>query len=158
MKITIHSRKSIEKLINASFPENTVIISFYDPPAEGEKPRAVDFSRWEEQVFQIPLGDISYDAVAEHKVSYGTYFTESEELAGFILKAAREGRDIICQCEDGQSLSAGCAAAIHEYLFGDGVFVFADYRYAPNQMVFHKVYNALWLIEKGRLEAHEVGM
>lgn len=155
MKITIHSRKSIEKLMRTSFPDNTVVISFYDPPEEGQKPRAVDFTMWMEHVFQIPLGDISYDALAEHKVSYGTYFTEAEDLAAFILQAAKEGRDIICQCEDGQSLSAGCAAAIHEYLFGDGVFVFADYRYIPNQMVFHKVYNALWLLEKGRPDVHE---
>lgn len=152
MKIIIHSRKSIEKMMRTGFPENTVVISFYDPPEEGEKPRRISFSRWTKRVFQIPLGDISYDALAEHKVSYGTYFTESEELAAFILQAAKENMDIICQCEDGQSLSAGCAAAIHEYLFGDGVFVFADYRFAPNQMVFHKVYNALWLMEKGRTE------
>lgn len=155
MKIIIHSRKSIEKLMRTGFPENTVVISFYDPPEEGERSRAIDYTYYTNRVFQIPLGDISYDALAEHKVSYGTYFTESEELAGFILNAAREGLDIICQCEDGQSLSAGCAAAIHEYLFGDGVFVFADYRFSPNQMVFHKVYNALWLLEKGRLDVHE---
>lgn len=150
MKITIHSRKSMEKLMRTGFPENTVVISFYDPPEEGERPRAINYTKTARKVFQIPLGDISYDALAEHKVSYGTYFTESEELAAFILAAAKDNLDIICQCEDGQSLSAGCAAAIHEYLFGDGVFVFADYRFMPNQMVFHKVYNALWLMEKGR--------
>ena len=150
MNITIHSRKSIIKLLRTNFPANTVVISFYDPPEEGEKPRMIPFTEWAKlNVFQIPLDDISFDATAEHKVNYGSYFPEADALAAFILEAAREGRDIICQCEDGRSLSAGCAAAIHEYLFGDGVFVFADYRYAPNQMVFHKVYNALWLHEKG---------
>ncbi len=155
MKITIHSRKSIEKLMRTSFPEKTVVISFYDPPKNDEVPRKINYSRWTDQVFQIPLDDISYDAVAEHKLNYGSYFMEAEDLARFILNAAKEGMNIICQCEDGQSLSAGCAAAIHEYLFGDGVFVFADYRYTPNQMVFHKVYNALWLFEKGRMEPYE---
>lgn len=150
MNITIHSRKSIERLLRTGFPENTVVISFYDPPMKGEKPRTISVSGRNKRVFLIELEDISYDAVAEHKVNYGSYFGEAEALAGFILDAARDGMDIICQCEDGRSVSAGCAAAIHEYLFGDGVFVFADYRYMPNQMVFHKVYNALWLLEKGR--------
>ncbi|MCR4645761.1 MAG: hypothetical protein K5695_10210 [Oscillospiraceae bacterium] len=149
MNITIHSRKSLEKLLRTNPPADTVIISFYDPPEEGERPRQIRFSEWSKlKVFQVPLEDISFDATAEHKVNYGSYFQEADALASFVLDAAREGRDIICQCEDGRSLSAGCAAAIHEYLFGDGVFVFADYRYAPNQMVFHKVYNALWLAER----------
>ena len=36
-----------------------------------------------------------------------------------------------------------CAAAIHEYFYKDGIKIFADYRYYPNQMVYHKVYDAL---------------
>ena len=68
-----------------------------------------------------------------------------QELAEFVFAAIRDGYDIICQCEDGNARSAGCAAALHEFFAADGVFIFADYRYHPSQMVFHKVYNALWL-------------
>ena len=39
--------------------------------------------------------------------------------------------------------AADCAAAIKEYFYKDGISVFADYNYYPNQVVFHKVYDAL---------------
>ena len=51
--------------------------------------------------------------------------------------------DIICQCEYGQSRSAGCAAAIREHFYSDGIKIFADYRYYPNQLVYNKVFDAL---------------
>ena len=51
--------------------------------------------------------------------------------------------DILCQCEYGQSRSAACAAAILEYFDATGISVFADYRYYPNQVVYHKVMDAL---------------
>lgn len=31
MKITIYSRNSIECLLQKNFPQNTIVISFYDP-------------------------------------------------------------------------------------------------------------------------------
>lgn len=71
------------------------------------------------------------------------YFPEVDDLAEFIFNAKKEGKDIICQCEYGESRSSGCAAAIHEYFYKDGIKIFADYRYYPNQMVYHKVYDAL---------------
>ena len=70
-------------------------------------------------------------------------FPEVDDLAEFIFNAKKEGKDIICQCEYGESRSSGCAAAIHEYFYKDGIKIFADYRYYPNQMVYHKVYDAL---------------
>ena len=39
--------------------------------------------------------------------------------------------------------SAACAAAILEYFNGTGISVFADYRYYPNQVVYHKIMDAL---------------
>ena len=38
---------------------------------------------------------------------------------------------------------AGCAAAILEHFAGRGIDVFVDYRYYPNQLVYHKVFDAL---------------
>ena len=54
--------------------------------------------------------------------------------------------DLICQCEYGQSRSAACAAAILEFYDKNGISIFADYRYYPNQLVYNKVKDAL---EKG---------
>ena len=39
--------------------------------------------------------------------------------------------------------SAACAAAIREHFYGDGIEVFADYRYYPNQLVYNKLKAAL---------------
>ena len=79
----------------------------------------------------------------QRRLTADTYFPEAQALAEFIICAERDGLDILCQCEYGQSRSAACAAAIKEYFFGNGITVFADYRYYPNQLVFNKVYDAL---------------
>ncbi|NLB62365.1 MAG: hypothetical protein GX802_08150 [Clostridiales bacterium] len=50
---------------------------------------------------------------------------------------------MICQCEYGQSRSAACAAAILEHFNNNGISVFADYRYYPNQLIFNKMLEAL---------------
>ena len=72
----------------------------------------------------------------------------TENLAEFIRQAHDDGLDIICQCEYGQSRSAACAAAILEHYCKNGISVFADYRYYPNQLVYNKIKNALDLIDK----------
>ena len=42
MKISIHSRETIEKLIEKDFLENTAVISFYDPSGPYSQ-KAVDY-------------------------------------------------------------------------------------------------------------------
>lgn len=146
MTIEIHSRESIENLIGRGFPEHTAVISFYDPQTgqhEGTTP--VDYTGLTDRLFQLALEDISIDQLEACGLTYEEYFLQAEEMAEFVFASIRDGYDIICQCEDGNSRSAGCAAALHEFFTADGVFIFADYRYHPSQMVFHKVYNALWL-------------
>lgn len=64
-------------------------------------------------------------------------------MAAFIVKAYIDGKNIICQCEYGQSRSAGCAAAILENFYRRGIDIFAEYKYYPNQVVYHKVFDAL---------------
>jgi hypothetical protein len=145
LKISIYSRKSIEKLLEKDFPENVAVISFYDPPGKfrDAEYRTVDYSAKTNCVFQVALHDIDLAVLPKYHLTYETYFPEAEALAEFIFTAKKEGKDIICQCEYGESRSSGCAAAIHEYFYKDGINIFADYRYYPNQMVYHKVYDAL---------------
>ena len=145
LKISIYSRKSIEKLLEKDFPENAVVISFYDPPGKvrDAEYRPVDYSAKTNCVFQAALHDIDLAVLPKYHLTYETYFPEVDDLAEFIFNAKKEGKDIVCQCEYGESRSSGCAAAIHEYFYKDGIKIFADYRYYPNQMVYHKVYDAL---------------
>ncbi len=145
MKIIICSREAIEKINKNEFLENTVAISFYDPEPHynGTTYFPVDYSKIVDKVFYIPLRDIDIEILPDYNLTYETYFPEAEELAKFIYDAVENRYDIICQCEFGQSRSAGCVAAIREHFCHDGIKIFADYRYYPNQMVYHKVYDSL---------------
>ena len=147
ISIKIYSRKAIEKLLSQGKIENTAIISFHDPVGRGrrclEDYQPIDFTGKCDRVMQIAIHDLDPDALVDFGLSVDSYFPEADELAEFIYKAKEDGLDIICQCEYGQSRSAGCAAAILQHFDGRGIDVFVDYRYYPNQLVYHKVFDAL---------------
>lgn len=149
MDVKIYSRKAVEKLLLNGFPNNVAIISFYDPRTKrtDQEYKPVDYSGITDRVFQVAIHDIDREILGDYNLTYETYFPEVGELAKFIHAAKNDGLDIICQCEYGQSRSAACAAAILEHFYKTGISVFADYRYYPNQMVFHKVFDALEAIE-----------
>ncbi len=146
MKVTIYSRDEIEDIISkGAFPDNTAVISFYDPAIKrlDKSYTYVDYSNICDMVFYSELDDLDIDVLCDKGYTYESYFSEAEDMARFIIKAYSQGRDIICQCEYGQSRSAGCAAAIMEHFKHNGIEVFADYRRYPNQMVFNKLRAAL---------------
>ena len=125
--------------------ENTAVISFYDPPSK-RNPKVtvpVDYTGKCDRVFSVGIHDIDIEILGDYGLTYDTYFPEAEKLAEFIYKAKQDGLDIICQCEYGQSRSAACASAILEHFYGTGISIFVDYRYYPNQVVYHKVFDAL---------------
>lgn len=144
MKISIYSRKEIEKLIENDFSKNTAVISFYDPAGiRSDNMAPVDYHGKADMLFQVAIYDIDISILESYGLTYDTYFTEVDELAVFIKTAHDKGLDIICQCQYGQSRSAACAAAIEEYYNKNGISIFADYRYYPNQVVYHKIFDAL---------------
>lgn len=146
MKVTVYSRTEIEKVMaDGNFPQNTAVISFYDPAIKriDESYTHVDYSDICDTVFYSELEDLDLEVLKRKGYTYDTYFSEADDMAAFIVRAYADGKNIICQCEYGQSRSAGCAAAIKEYFYKDGISMFADYNYYPNQVVFHKVYDAL---------------
>ena len=96
-----------------------------------------------DQLINRPIYDIDIEVLGDFGLTYDTCFPEVNVLAKFIDKAKNDGMDIICQCEYGQSRSAGCAAAILEHYYKNGISIFADYRYYPNQLIFNKIYEAL---------------
>lgn len=145
MNVSIYSRKEIEKLIETTFPTNTAVISFYDPKGK-RTPKdyaPIDYKGKSERFFMVGIHDIDIEILEDYGLTYDTYLAEAEKLAEFIISANRDGMDIICQCEYGQSRSAACAAAIKEFFDKSGITIFADYRYYPNQLVFNKVLDAL---------------
>ena len=145
MKVTIYSRKAIEKIQKQDFPKNVAVISFYDPNEGQTAPRykPVDYTGKSDWVFQVAIHDIDLSVLGKFNMTYDTYFPEADQLAKFIYDAKENGLDIICQCEYGESRSSGCAAAILEHFYKNGISIFADYRYYPNQLIYHKVFDAL---------------
>jgi len=145
MNIEIYSREAIENLLKKDFPDHVAVISFYDPEIRriDKNYAPVNYSSKTDRVFKIQLHDIDFDSLSDYNFTYETYFLEADDLAKFIYAAKADGLDIICQCEYGQSRSAGCAAAILEHFYKTGISIFSDYRYYPNQLVFHKVFDAL---------------
>ncbi len=144
MEVNIYSRKAVEELLQSGFPENTAVISFYDPPSRRRATLPpVDYSGKASRVFQVAVHDIDLSVLPQYGLTYDTYFTEADDLAEFIYTAKADGFNIICQCEYGESRSSACAAAILQHFYKNGISIFADYRYYPNQVVYHKVFDAL---------------
>lgn len=141
-EILILSRDKAEKLPSV---QDTVIISFCDPitsrTSEGYK--RIDYCGICDNIFYVEIHDIDIEILGDYGLTFETYFPEAPRLAEFIIKALKENKTIICQCEYGQSRSAACAAAIKEFYDGTGIEIFADYRYYPNQLVFNKLLDAL---------------
>ncbi|MCL2106223.1 MAG: hypothetical protein FWH26_04070 [Oscillospiraceae bacterium] len=132
MHVKICSREELESLMRRGLHESTAVISFYEMGATPANIPGVH-----NEVFKVEL-DTS-------DLSHETYFPEAEILAHFVFIARNAGLKIICQCETGQTLSAGCAAAIRQYFNADGIAVFTDHHYSPDLLMYHRVYSALTL-------------
>ncbi len=144
MKVDIYSRQAAKELMDKGFPQNTAVISFYTPNNKWKGMQSpVDYSGICNNVFYIGIPDIDIEILGDYGYTYETYLAEADELARFIDEARAEELDIICQCDYGQSRSAACAAAILQHFEKCGIDIFADYRYYPNQLVYHKVFDAL---------------
>ena len=144
MKVEIYSRKAIKELMDKGFPQNTAVISFYTPKNKRDyAENRIDYDGVCNKVFYVGIPDIDIEILGDYGYTYETYLAEADELARFIDEARAEELDIICQCDYGQSRSAACAAAILQHFEKCGIDIFADYRYYPNQLVYHKVFDAL---------------
>ena len=156
MKIEIYSRDAMEKRLQEGSLDNTAVISFYDPPSS-RTPKdygAIDYGNKCSALFSVGVHDIDLEVLPQYGLTFETYLPEADPLAVFIQKAAMDGLDIICQCEYGQSRSAACAAAIREFFYQDGITVFADYRYYPNQLIFNKMLAALQASRQTNRDGH----
>ena len=144
MNVTIYSREAAEELIfSENFPKNNLVISFHNPPNKYDSGDPLDYSSVCRNVIYVAEFDFDLEYIKQQGRTYEDFFKNADEVAEKVYEAYENNRDIICQCEYGQSRSAACAAAIREHFFHDGITVFSDYRYCPNQLVYHKVLEAL---------------
>ena len=146
MRLEICSRRAImERIRNEGLGEDVAVISFYTPGTAREREESrVDYSQTSARVFCVGIPDIDRELFADYGYTdENPYLAEADALAEFIYRARADRMHIICQCDYGQSRSAACAAAILEHFARRGIEVFADYRYYPNQAVYHRVFDAL---------------
>ena len=145
MTVTVCSRESISERIANNSLQNCAVISFSDPEGgrRGFGYPPVDFQGSCDRVYHIFLYDLDPDALKQFGYTMESYFHEADAVARFIREAVSCGLEIVCQCEYGQSRSAGLAAAILEHYERRGIEIFRDYRYYPNQLIFNKAYEAL---------------
>ena len=135
MNITVLSR---ERLFAAAAKEDfrdCLIISFYDedrPDVQGIFPKA--------NVFQYEVRDIDHEELSAFGLSYEDYWPGAKEIAGLDLQKYPR---IICQCECGESRSAGCAAALAEFFDHSGINYFSDYNLYPSKLIYHRLMDEL---------------
>lgn len=133
MNVNIYSREGIIKLSKNIFDEGTALISIYDtddiPPRLINKPQYTLF---------MAFDDIYADDMDEVDLSFFKPFNEklAKRIAGFVKLHKDDVDTFICQCQFGQSRSAGVAAAIKEYFDKDGQSILDDERYSPNKKVY----------------------
>jgi len=123
MQVSIYSRADYESLFQEGLPSNTAVICFYDRNKGS---------------MELPLHNNSYQVAMD-----GPALDEADALAFFVFYAKEAGLNIICVCETGMTTSAGCAAAIRQFFNGDGIDVFTNLHYFPDQQTYHEVFDAL---------------
>ena len=154
MKIEIESRKSIKIRAKEPFPAHTAIISITDMDND-----FVVLKNKPEYFLRLKFDDVTHEMLedyysgCESPASDGIKTLaekhhifndkQAEKVSEFVKSILNKAELLICQCEFGQSRSAGLAAAVRQFLHGDGVEIFADDRYYPNKVVFRKVFAAL---------------
>lgn len=152
MKIEIESRESVMNRAKKPFPAHTALISITDTDDDfvvfenrPEHLLELQFDDVGNEVFEEVLGREATDEEAlALSVEYHMFDDEqAEKIAAFVKQVMGKTDLLICQCEYGQSRSAGVAAAIRQFIFGDGIDIFADDRYYPNKLVYRKVFAAL---------------
>ncbi|MBQ6493393.1 MAG: dual specificity protein phosphatase family protein [Erysipelotrichaceae bacterium] len=133
MNVYVYSREQLINKIKKDFPFNTAVISFYD---EGSEP--LDLKGRPIAEISKCINDIRW---VEHPDRWHRH--DFEDVARFICKCIEHDYDIICQCEFGVSRSSACAMAIKEFAFGNGIDIFKNYNYYPNQIFFNNIYECL---------------
>lgn len=154
MSIRVMSQAALRRLAAAApFDEGTFVVSIIDTDAQ-----PVWLANAPAGILRLSFDDV-YPAGHPLSEMYGGYeddeyaaFSEtlqpmSEEQAAktarFVVENLPRMRTLVCQCHYGQSRSAGVAAAVSEWLYGNGARFFKDERYCPNRHVYQLLLSAL---------------
>ena len=153
MKIQVCSRTELRKMAEQSFTEPTAVISISDSDAP-----SVELQNQPDHILQLAFDDVYFDSFYEADdetifINFSVY--DAKEIVKFVAAHKDEVGTIICQCEMGQSRSAAVAAAISEWLNGDGIKYFADDQYSPNLYVFRVLFQEILQEVRNRQDQDE---
>ncbi|MBQ6554602.1 MAG: hypothetical protein IJR45_03065 [Firmicutes bacterium] len=143
MKVEIFSKSEMIFNLEHKFADikNAAVIAFYDPDSRFDTP--VDYEKTGLRHILVPFKDIDADELPK-EIPYNKAFPQAAEVAQFFYDSINlEYAPLICQCEYGESRSAGCAAAIMQYFDQDALKIFTDYFYYPNKLIYHNLLEAL---------------
>lgn len=156
MKIEIYSKQELCEKALLPFAPRTSLISIGDTnedmPELKNTPQNLlrlnfdDITVAEAKEEYLLPSDYPDDKIAAKLKQRGINLFDDEmakKIADFVFAHECETDILICQCRYGQSRSAGCATAITQYYYGNGINIFADDRYYPNKLVYRKVLAAL---------------
>lgn len=152
MKVKIMGREDLTDLAKEPFPAGTAIISITNTDLS-----ELELTNLPEHLLRLKFDDVSDElyedflgrkpSVQEMKQLAKRFHMfsdeQAKEIANFILPLYESVDTLICQCEHGQSRSAGVAAAILEYFSRSGVTVFAATGYYPNKLVYRRLLHYL---------------
>ncbi len=156
MKLQIYSFGHLQQRSKCPFLPGTTLISIGDPELD---PPVLHFAP--EHYLRLSFDDITLehlqqvlelppmeeDALEQLLIREYHTFPFTRELARtaaeFLRNHLAHTQVLICQCQFGQSRSAAVAAAVAQYLSGNGQKIFDDPRYSPNPLVYTRLLEAL---------------
>lgn len=162
MNVKIMSREDLMELAKEPFPDDVAVISITNSEYEN-----VALVHQPEHILRLKFDDVSDEIYEEllgrkpsvremHQIASRFHVltnAQTQQMADFVLGLGNK-TTLICQCEHGQSRSAGVAAAVMEYDCRKGITVFADARYYPNKYVFRKLLHTLRIRGDARKPRH----
>ena len=137
-EIMVMNRVKARKYSFENHTQSSIIISITDPESE----RNHFCNRYDNKIRRIL--HIQFDDIDIKKDGYNPISDEDAiKITEFVKYYADIVDRIIVHCEAGVSRSAGCAAALMKYYFGDDEAIYSNPFYKPNSLVYRKILNEL---------------
>lgn len=150
--IQIRSRQDMETL-SYELDMPCIIISISD--------KNVDYPIFADNSNILDVCYLSFDD-EESEERHGMTQEDAQEICEFIDQWQNENIELYVHCGAGVSRSAGCAAAIMLWQWGDDSAVFDDGYYAPNMHCYRSILDAADLsyddIQLAKKERHQLDL
>lgn len=140
--IIVMNRENAKKYSYEIHDETSVIISIYDTT---DSPNHFNkyINNGIKAVLYVQFDDVDKTYIDNKNNIYNIAIdeTNAHKIVNFAKMYWNKVNTIIVHCGAGVSRSAACAAAISKYFTGSDDFIFDNFKYRPNMMVYRTVLN-----------------